>query len=51
MSAAVMAFYPPLLLYLNSKLPKETQASWLTKILVAACSIFYAVIVIWGLIG
>lgn len=50
-SAAVMALYPPLLLYLNSKLPKETQANWFTKILVAACSLFYAGIVIWGLVG
>jgi hypothetical protein len=51
MSATVMAFYPPLLLYLNSKLPKETQACLLTKILVVACSIFYATIVAWGLLG
>jgi hypothetical protein len=51
MSAAVMAFYPILLLYLNSRLPKETQANPLSKILVVACSVFYAVIVIWGLIG
>jgi len=50
-SAAIMAFYPPILLYLNSKLPKETQASNLNKFLVMACSVFYTVIVIWGLRG
>ncbi|GAB4147051.1 MAG: hypothetical protein OHK0017_08310 [Patescibacteria group bacterium] len=51
LSAAVMAIYPPILLYLNSKLPKNTQASTFNKILVVACSVFYGIIVIWSLLG
>ncbi len=50
-SAAIMAFYPPILLYLNSKLPKDTQASVLTKILVISCSVFYSVVVFWSFLA
>lgn len=51
LSAAIMATYPPILLYLNSKLPAAAQGSIVTKVLVMACSIFYAVIVVWSLMG
>jgi hypothetical protein len=47
-SAVFMIFYPPVLLYLNLKLPKGTRPK-LNSILIIGCTIFYAIIVLYSL--
>lgn len=47
-SAAVMVVYPPLLLILNRRLPAYTRPKYSIPF-VWLCSIFYAVVVLWGI--
>jgi hypothetical protein len=48
-SALIMALYPPLLLALNSKLPKPARPTFNHYVWILSCSLFYGAMVIWSL--
>ncbi len=48
-SAGIMVLYAPLLLVLNSKLPKATRPKLWNKLLVIAGTLFYGAVIVWSL--
>lgn len=51
LSAIIMWLYPPLLLKLNLKLPKQTRPSKIRIIALITCTIFYGTVSIWALLS